>query len=330
MGAMSVRQRSGAWLPAVAALALLGLPAPASGEPRLVVESPQELAAAAVRVRVLAHHDFSAIVDLVGLTEFGPPIRVILAPEDSDVARRTPTWVAGYAVGQLGLVVLFPARVPSYPDRTLEALVHHEVAHVLVARAAGGRSLPRWFDEGLATVAARQWGVEDRARLALAVLGRGPRSTRELEAAFHAGDGSVARAYALSAGLVRYLIQRHGRDAPAFILARVAQGEPFERALFQATGRPIAALEDDFFRRNVVWNTWVPFLTSTGALWLAITALAMLAFRARRRRDARLREAWALEEELLSLHRQSTEDQSPDDPVDDPYPTPRDDPSRYN
>lgn len=301
-----------------------------SGDSRLIVQGPPELAAAAARVSAMGDHEFAAIVELVGLSSFGPPIQVILAPENSEAARRAPSWVAGYAMGPLGVVVLFPARVPSYPDRNLESLVHHEVAHILASRAAAGRPLPRWFDEGIATVAARQWTIEDRARVTMAVLGRGPRSTRELDAAFISGEGNVARAYALSAHLVRYLIQRHGREMPGFILARVAGGESFERAVLQATGRTLAEIERDFFRRNVFWNTWVPFLTSTTALWLAITLLALAAFRARRRRDARLREVWSMEEELLGLRRETAEDPDLDDPADDPYPTPHDDPSRFN
>lgn len=304
--------------------------AAAPGEPRLLVQGPPELAPAIARVRAMADHDFSSTLDLVGLPSFGPPIQVVLAPEDSEAARRAPSWVAGYAMGPLGVVVLFPARVPSYPDRNLESLVHHEVAHILASRAAGGRPLPRWFDEGIATVAARQWTVEDRARVTLALLGRGPRSLHELEAAFTTGLGSVSRAYALSAHLVRHLTQRYGKETPAIILSRVAHGEPFDRAVLQATGRTLAQIERDFFRRNVFWNTWVPFLTSTTALWLAITLLALAAFRARRRRNVRLREAWAMEEEFHGLRRQAAEDPDLDDPADDPYPTPRDDPSRYN
>lgn len=317
------------WVEALTLSVLAVSTAGAEGS-RLVVEAPPELARAAVRVEAMAHRDFAAVVELVGLPAFGAPIRVVLAPEGSELANRAPTWVAGYALGPLGAVVLFPARVPSYPDRTLEALVHHEVAHVLVSRAAGGRPLPRWFDEGVATVAARQWGMEDRARLALAVLGRGPRSTRELEEAFTAGDTSVTRAYALAAGLVRHLIQRHGQQVVADILTRVAGGETFERALYQASGRSLIQVEETFFLQEVFWNTWVPFLTSTTALWLAITLLALLAFRARRRRDARLREVWAMEDELLDLQRQAAEDSAVEKPADDPYPTARDDPRRYN
>jgi hypothetical protein len=52
----------------------------------------------------------------------------------------------------------------------LEAVLCHEVAHILIARAADGRAVPRWFNEGLAVVAERAWHFEDRWQLASALV----------------------------------------------------------------------------------------------------------------------------------------------------------------
>ena len=110
-------------------------------------------------------------VGLVGLRDPGPPIRVILAPEGSEgLARPVPGWVAGYAVSEAGVVVLLPGRLPAVPDSSLEDLLGHEVAHVLVSRAAGGRPVPRWFHEGMAMIAGGWWGLEERSRLTLALV----------------------------------------------------------------------------------------------------------------------------------------------------------------
>jgi|WetSurMetagenome_2_1015567.scaffolds.fasta_scaffold32306_3 hypothetical protein len=284
--------------PAAACLALLAalaLAVPAAAL-ELRVEAPAELAGAAARVRALEGIDLADALALTGLADPGPPIRVVLAGERSELAARAPSWVAGYALPPLATIVLFPARVPSYPDRNLEALVVHEVAHVLVARAAGGNDVPRWFDEGLATVAAREWALEDRARTALALLGERPRSVAEVDASFSGDGAAAARAYALSAAFVRFLLREHGTAAAARTLALVAAGEPFAEAFRRATGAPLAVAESAFFRREAIWGTWVPFLTSSTALWIGITVLALLAIRGRRRRDAELRERWALEE----------------------------------
>ena len=107
---------------------------------------------------------------LVGLDEAGPPIRVILAPARSDLARNTPRWIGGFAVASAETLVLFPGRAPSYPHNSLDALLQHEVAHILIGRAAQGRYVPRWFNEGLAMAAERTWALEDTTRLAWEVV----------------------------------------------------------------------------------------------------------------------------------------------------------------
>ena len=279
----------------ILAALLLAVSAAVPG-PRLVVEAPPSLAQVTARVRTLAQGDFSDAMNASGLFTSGAPIRVILAPPGSSLARHAPSWVSGYALGALDTVVLFPDRVPSYPDGTLRALLHHEVTHILVWRASRGGELPRWFNEGVAAVAAREWGLEDRARTVLAVIGHAPESTVALDAAFLRGSAATARAYALSAALVRTIQRRFGADAPARIIRGVGDGERFDEAFLRVTGTTPDAVARQFFSRELFWSTWVPFLTSSGALWMGITLLALYAIRRRRQKDAELRARWAEED----------------------------------
>lgn len=267
----------------------------AAPSPELVVEAPPGLEAVAEEVRTIGGGDFTGVLHLTGVTGFTAPIRVILEPESGALARNTPSWVSGFADGREATIVLFPARVRSYPDRNLRTLVHHEVAHVLVAQAAGGRPVPRWFNEGVATVAAREWGLEDRARFAVAVVGGRPHSTRDLDAGFAGSGPEVARAYALSAAFVRFMQHEYGSASPATVLSGLARGLDFDTAFFHATGVGLPRAEKRFFEDEAFWNTWVPFLTSTGALWMAITVLALIAFQRRRARNRRLHEIWESE-----------------------------------
>ena len=281
-----------------AALILFGaLSAAAAPAPEFEVDAPPELEATAREVRAFENDDFTEALLLTGVTGFSARIRVVLVPETSDLAQDVAPWVSGYARGGEALIVLFPARVRSYPDRNLRALVHHEVAHVLVAQAARGRPVPRWFNEGVATVAARQWGVEDRARFAMAVLGGRFQNTSDLNAAFEGNDSEVRRAYAMSAALVRFIQQRYGTLAPATVLRGLARGLEFEDAFIQATGVPLSRAELVFFEEDAFWNTWLPFLTSTGALWMAVTLLALVAIHRRRVRSRQMIEDWEKEDQ---------------------------------
>lgn len=260
-------------------------------------EAPEALQPVVARLRGRDARGLTRLMRLVGLEEAGPPIRVIVAAEDSPRARGVEPWVSGYAFGQEGVVVLLPGRVPSYPYGSLEEVLDHEVAHVLIARAAAGGSVPRWFNEGLAMVAAGSWGLGDRARLTLAMIGGGPHSLSRVDTWFGGGAAEVRRAYAVSGAFVRELLARSGPGSAAAILAGVAAGLDFPTAFRRATGRSLAEAERAFWRRRSVWNRWVPLLSSSMTLWGAITLLALIAIRRRRQRSAAIRRRWEEEEE---------------------------------
>ena len=290
----------------VAALLLAALavvPAAAQEPPALVIMAPVELASARSRLESFNRLPLADIAGTVGLAEPGPAIQVVLAAEDSEAARGAGAWIAGYALSNAGLVVLFPARSPVYPHDTLEDVLRHEVAHVLIARAAGGRDVPRWFHEGLAVVAERPWDLEDRSRLAWELLA-GPRlRLREVDAMFEAGPAAQSRAYSLSAAFVRDLIREHGGTAPAAILRLVRDDVPFDRAVATVAGQPLGIAEAGFWERQRVWTVWMPMVTSGEAFWLGVILLAALAVWRRRRHSAGIRRTWD-EEEHAAVERE--------------------------
>lgn len=276
----------------------------AAETPDLRFEAPPALAAVAERLEAVERSRLERVMALVGLRDAGPPIRVVLAAEGSAEAERVPDWVAGYAVGSIGLVVLLPSRSPAYPDRSLDAVLLHEVAHVLVARAAGRRNVPRWLDEGLAMAAGR-YGLADRFELVFATMRRGDPSLASLDRSFPASPGASRRAYALSGAMVRWVIDTYGEDAVARMLAQVRAGAAFETAFAAVTGAPLAVGEDRFWQSIGSWRRFLPILTSPTLGWVAITLLFLLAYVVRRRRDGRQRAAWAAEDARASDEREA-------------------------
>ena len=248
------------------------------------------------RLRRVDRARLGAIVQLVGLEDPGPPIHVKLAPEDSELARATSSWIAGFAHGATATVVLFPSRSLRYPHDSLEAVLRHEVAHVLIVRAAGGRAVPRWFNEGLAVVAERPWQFEDRWRLTWAQISAGHVRMDEVNDLFQAGSSGADRAYALASAFVRYIIEAHGADMPARILAAVANGVSFEVAFEQVTGRPLDDAERSFGADLTSWTRRLPLLTSPFVHWMLVTLLALFAIYVRYRRNAERRRKWAEED----------------------------------
>lgn len=263
--------------------------------PELRFEAPPELSALATQLSRIDARRLEAIAGLVGVQDPGPPITVVLVPESAELAQRTPAWVAGFARGGDGLIVLFPARSPSYPYNSLEDVLQHEIAHVLIARAAAGQPVPRWFHEGLALAAERPWGLEDRMRATFALFRRVDPAA--LDRMFTGEQSEQARAYAVAGAWLRDIQRRHGGSAPARILRAMSQGAGFPFAYVSTTGETMETSAVTFWRESW-WYQIVPFVTSSVVLWLGVTFLALMAVRTRRARNAARREQWEAEEEL--------------------------------
>jgi hypothetical protein len=196
------------------------------------------------------------------------------------------------AHGPSDTILLFPSRSPSYPHDSLSAVLHHEIAHILIHRAARGQPVPRWFNEGLATVAERAWSFEDRRQLAWALAAGTPVRMHDLDTLFQQGPDAAASAYALGGAFVRQIIDRHGIDAPAAILDLLGQGTSFDDGFERTTGESLAEAERRFHLEIGSWERWIPLLTSPFVLWTATTLLALYAIVVFRLRRAERRRKW--------------------------------------
>lgn len=249
----------------------------------------------------------ASLAEFVGLESSGAMITVHLLDESSSVARRVPHWISGFAEVETGSVALFPARVPLYPHDSMQELLDHELLHVLLYRAAGSHSLPRWFSEGVSLVGSRGFSLEDRGYALAGGLRGGPTDTSELELYFSSGRGGSHTAYALSGALVHHLIQEYGSDLVARIAAEMRSGVSFEEAFRRNTGEDLDAAGSRFFRRSRFLYTWLPWFTSGAGLWLGVTLLALMARSRKRQRTQDIERKWEEEERSHEASRRALE-----------------------
>ena len=280
--------------------------------PDLRFENPDG-SATGLPIRVNRDH-LQRIVKLIGLADPGESIRVVIVPERGEIASATPQWIAGVAYAERSTVLLFPARSPRYPHDSLADVLHHEIAHVLIHRAARGNDVPRWFNEGLASVSERVWNADDRRQFAWALATRSRIRMADVNDAFRGGPGRAEAAYALSSAFIRQVIDEHGIEAPATILAGVADGLPFDRAFERATGVRFADTERSFSQDVTSWERWIPLVTSPFVLWTLTTFLALYALIMFRVRRAEKRRVW--EEEEQRIYDEEPPQQPPDEPHD--------------
>ena len=273
---------------------MMAHPRPLMGavSPQFNIEAPESLEPLAAHLKEISPQSLQRTMDFMGLKHPGSPIRVILAPNGSPLAQEAPEWMSGYAVSHASTIVLLTDRALNYPNDSLNDVFLHEIAHILAHRAAGEQPLPRWFDEGLAMMAARRWDFEDRARLVWAMVSDTQVSLNELNTLFIKDDTSVRRAYVLAYAFTLDLLEHTGQDVPKRILARVQQGLPFSEAFAQTTLMTVTQAEEQFWSRQTLWNRWLPVATSSGMVWLAITLLAVWSFARQRKRAAAIKKQW--------------------------------------
>jgi tetratricopeptide (TPR) repeat protein len=171
------------------------------------------------------------------LTAYPPEaITVVLCTTEQfrDITQ-VPAWTAAAYDGRIRV----PIRGALEQIDKLDRVLAHEFVHAVVAML-GGRNVPVWVNEGLATVF-EPGGTED-ADAVLAPTSARP-ALQTLHSSFVALSAADARvAYAFSARAVRRMIELRGASAVVALLQDLRRGAQFSSAFHQR----IAMRYDDF------------------------------------------------------------------------------------
>jgi tetratricopeptide (TPR) repeat protein len=166
---------------------------------------------------------YKRIGDTLGVYPHEPITVVLYTREQYGDITKLAAWSVAAYDGRIRVPLSGARAQPEELDRVLS----HEFVHALVTRL-GGRTVPAWVSEGLATVLEPAGSHEAEAALtrtsvrpALTTLQRGfgGLSSRDAELAY----GTAARA-------VRLLIERRGVTAMVDLLEDLGRGAPFARA----------------------------------------------------------------------------------------------------
>ncbi len=163
----------------------------------------------------------------LGVYASGPIAVVLYTREQFNNVTKLAAWSVAAYDGQIR-VPLGALQQPDEFDRVLS----HEFVHAVIAKV-GGRTVPAWLNEGLASVLEPAGSEEVEAMLAGAAA---PTALTKLHRSFvdmPKRDAEIA--YASSARAVRRLIEQHGAPALVALLQDLARGEPFEKAFQRRT-----------------------------------------------------------------------------------------------
>jgi hypothetical protein len=196
-----------------------------------------------------------------------------------------PEWGAALAFPESRRVVMQGRGAGSDAGDPQEVL-RHELAHLALHERLGDRP-PRWFDEGYASVAAREWRREDvlAANLALAV--RGAPSLDQLEASFSGGSVAAQSAYALSYRAVMELAALDPERGLTLFFQYWPESASMDAAVRRAFGITLAGFEHDFQQRTRRRYGALALVADLSVVFVVMTILLMPFYVARRSRDRR-------------------------------------------
>lgn len=216
-------------------------------------------------------------------------VLIAIAPD----ARRFRQW-AGPGAPEWGVALAFPdsrrviiqgRAAGSDAGDPLETL-RHELAHLALHERLGDRP-PRWFDEGYASVAAREWRRDDVLATNVALALRGAPTFEQLEASFAGGATAAQSAYAFSYRAVAEMASLDPQRGLTLMFEYWETGKNLDVAVRQAFGITLSGFEREFQNRvRLRYGALALFADLT--LVFLVTGLALLPFFvARRARDRR-------------------------------------------
>ena len=219
-------------------------------------------------------------------------VLIALAPD----ARRFRAW-AGADAPEWGAALAFPeSRRIVMQGRTAGSdagdpveVLRHELAHLALHELLGTLP-PRWFDEGYASVAAREWRRDDALATNVALVLRGTPSLERLDAGFEGGSVGAQAAYALSYRAVSDLAALDPARGLSLCFAYWRATGSLDLAVRRAFGLTLAGFERDFQARTRRTYGALALFVDLSLVVFVLTLLLLPFLLARRRRDrARLR-----------------------------------------
>lgn len=223
------------------------------------------------------------------------PVAGLRDPELLAFDRGAPAWAAGFMDPPRRMGAIRLAQASRYPYGTPEAVLAHESAHLLI-HDARGVDLPLWYEEGVATWAARAWQFEDVFQISSRLMTHDLPKFDALEPLFHGNAAQADQAYAASFAFVSWSVARFGSTTVRDVLTE-ARTHSFGRAWRIATGVPLDRAEADWRRESLFRYRWLPLIAGSGSVWLVIMMLSALAWVRKRRRARALEAVWEHEAE---------------------------------
>jgi hypothetical protein len=196
-----------------------------------------------------------------------------------------PEWGSAVAFPHQSRIVMQGRGAGARAGDPFEVL-RHELAHLALHETLGDLT-PRWFDEGYASYAAREWSREDALRTNLALVIRGTPTLDELERWFNGGVARAEAAYALAYRAVADLAELDPRRGLTVLFVEWRRTGKLDAAVRNAYGLTLDRFEARWRDRTRRRYGGLALLADLSLAAGFVLVVILPLYLARRRRDRR-------------------------------------------
>jgi hypothetical protein len=209
----------------------------------------------------------------------------------------SPDWGAGLALLEQAKIVL---KSPKYMpvNKPFRELIGHELAHIMLYRASGGRWLPRWIQEGFAMNVSGEWHIGLDISVAKAAWTGNLLALPQIENLSNFKSARVDLAYSESYLAVSRLI----RQSDPYVLSDLLE-------MYRKSGDFYGSWKTVFGQDYLTWiSNWLAsisrqyhffvFIIDSQMFWIGLVVLFVLLFIYKKRQNAKTKKRWEREERL--------------------------------
>lgn len=228
-------------------------------------------------------------------------VKVVISPNYKEFQKaqpegtRVPSWAVGVAYPSKNLIVLLKKERVD-----LIKTFRHEVNHILLGQAFKGKNrVPRWLDEGLAMITANEWSLSRLSTITFAVLTDSLIPMDNIAKYFPADLKYAELAYCQSFYFISFLKGKFGSTAFKNFLKEYSKQKNFYRAIRKTYHISWDKMEDlwlDYLRLRF---SWIPILTSAGAIWFFASLIFIIGYIKKKRESLIKMQQWEVEENFL-------------------------------
>jgi hypothetical protein len=265
---------------------------------KFVIEPPDDIYADSARIYL---EFFQARLAKILEFPLDTTVTLYLATSESEFLNDTgitpPDWGAGIAFLEKSMIVI---KSPKYisTGKSLKELIGHELAHIMLYRAVGGRWLPRWIQEGFAMTQSGEWHLGQDILVARAAWTGRLVYLHQMEDMLTFKGAQAQLAYTES-----YMaMSRLFRQSDSFVLADMLK-------MYRKSGDFYGAWKANIGIDYVTWTAnWLTsisreyhfliFIWDNEMFWIILTIGFILIFVWKMRQNARTKRRWKIEDRV--------------------------------